>query len=132
VTAPAGIPGGGIPGICLSGICGPGDRGDPVLEAQAHQGMIGGVELHLVDTPAVAVETPQARRVPVGVLAQLEAVLAAERCAQGRELLHRPARAFAFQGIAQDDVLFEEVDVFERRNLIENLMGRQPGHWIAC
>jgi hypothetical protein len=107
---------------------------DAVADALLHQGVIGGVELHQVETVALAVHGAQLRRILVGNPAEVERVgraviLAARR--QAREIESRAPGC-----IGQRPVGREQIDIAERRRLIERSVFEEAGghgtHSLSC
>ncbi|MNY10243.1 hypothetical protein D3C86_1432060 [compost metagenome] len=105
----------------------PGGGGQPGLQSERHQLMIGGMKGHLVDAAAVAVVGVQHRRHAVGLHAPVDDLGRAAAGAQGGQprLMLRPAAAA--HGVQQRPVAGEQVDVLQRRRLVGHLVGVQIG-----
>ena len=93
----------------------------------AHQLVPGGMERDLVDPVAEAVVAAQHRRVLVGLLAEPEGRGLAEPGAEPREPGLAPVAALARHRLAQRRVLLEQIVVLERRRLVQDLVGGEPG-----
>ena len=107
-------------------------RGDARFEAQRHEFMIGGMEFHLVDALAVAIEGFELRRVPVGLHRPVRDFGRARARAEFGEALrvHRAARMT--QRVLQRCIGREQIDVFEGRRLVRDLMGLEIGAGLEC
>ncbi|KAF1858516.1 hypothetical protein Lal_00015033 [Lupinus albus] len=106
----------------------PRQRVGPVFDQQAHQLVPRGVELDLVHAVAAAVEVHETRREFVGQAAQVEHAGCAQRTSEPVQVVAGPAGPFARDAFAQRRVAGEQVDVTERRRLVENLVGIETVH----
>jgi hypothetical protein len=90
-----------------------------------HQFVIRGVKLDLVAAIAFGIEGAQFRRVLVGNAAALRHRRRAPMPAELRQLV--PRRSAAIRGDRLDQRLVGriEIDIFERRRLVEDLVGRK-------
>ncbi|MNT18028.1 hypothetical protein D3C72_1532100 [compost metagenome] len=105
----------------------PGGGGQPRLQSEPHQLMIGRVKPHLVNAAAIAVVRVQHRRDAVGLNAPVDdlgrAAAGAQRGQPGLVLL----AACATHSVEQGPVAGEQVDVLQRRRLVGHFMGVQIG-----
>ena len=83
------------------------------------------MERDLVDPVAIAVVAVQDRRVLVRLLAEPDGRRLPEPAAEPREPGLAPGRALARDRLAQRRILLEQVDVLERRWLVQDLVGRE-------
>ena len=100
----------------------PRQRVDLALDRAAQQPVPARVVVDAVDPVPVAVVRQQPRRVALGAAAVL---LRLGRARDGAAVAHavdRPAGALALQALPQREVGVEEVDVLERRRLVEDLV----------
>ncbi len=101
----------------------PGDRGKAAGKTQVHQPVIGRVELHLVDPVAKAVEIVEHRQHPVRFRAPVLHFGAADPRAELGEAGGMIARLGGAHRIGQRAIAGEQVDVLQRRRLVEHLVG---------
>ena len=103
----------------------PGERGDATFEAQPHQFVIAGVEVHLVDAPAEAVEGFEFGRVAVGFEAPSDGFSRTYPRAECVQVGRMCFGAFALHRILQRPIGGEQIHIFERRGLVRDLMRRE-------
>jgi len=101
----------------------PGRAVQALADTDGHQGVIGRMKFHHVQSCAFAIEAQQARRIFIGEPGLLEGFGAAAGVPELRKLLGCPFCAFPFDGLHQGRVGREQVHVLERRTLVENRMG---------
>ena len=82
----------------------------------------------LVDALPVAVVRLQPRRVALGAAAVLLGLGRAGDRAAVAHAVDRPAAGLALERLLQREVGVEQVDVLERRRLVEDLVGAAIGH----
>ncbi|MNY15470.1 hypothetical protein D3C86_1486830 [compost metagenome] len=105
----------------------PGGGGQPRLQPEPHQLMIGRVKPHLVDAAAIAVVGVQHRRDAVGLHAPVDDFSRTAAGAERRQpRLVLPAARSA-HGVRQCPVAGEQVEVLQRRRLVSHLVGVQIG-----
>ena len=101
----------------------PRQRVDLALDRAAQQPVPARVVLDAVDAVPVAVVRLQPRRVALGAAAVLLRLGGARDRAAVAHAVDRPARPSRSSALAQREVGVEEVDVLERRRLVEDLVG---------
>jgi hypothetical protein len=110
---------------------------DAVGDSGAEQLMPGGVELDLVDAPAVAVVAAEHGRVGVGLRGQAGRLLRAGQRADRPDRFGSPAAALAGERVGQYRIGVEQVPADQRRRLVGDLVRRlrhggdpRPDGWI--
>ena len=103
---------------------GPGRIVHAGMGAVRHQFMIGRMKLDFVAPVAAGIEGPQFRRVLVGEPAPLGHRGRTPMLAEFGQFLLRRSPAIGRDRIRQRPVEREQIDVLERRRLVEHLVGR--------
>ena len=119
---------GGVSDVAAGQLAGPRQVMDLVVHGQPHQRMPGGVEAHLVQPAAVAVEGGELGRMAVGLHAPAQHLLASRCRAQSPAARVHPVAALAPHRLAQRRVGRIEVEV--RRAAAAGWPPREsPGGW---
>ncbi len=101
----------------------PGQRHHAGLEAEPHQGVVGGMEAHLIEAPSLGVEGLEHRGAEIGLPPPgLDLRRARPHPEHGEDRLVL-GRAALLHGEGERGVGGVEVDVLERRGLVEDLVG---------
>ena len=100
----------------------PGQRRQAVLDGGAHQLVVGGVEVHLIDALPIAIMGAQHRLVLVGEETGDHQRPAGQR-AVGVQPRVAPTTVEAAHPFLQRQVQAVEVGAIQRRHLVEHLMG---------
>ena len=111
----------------------PRQRVQLLLHPGAHERVPRGVELDLVAAVAEAIVGVQHGRVLVGLDAPAHRLAAPER-ARGAQALARPSAALALERLLQRGVVLEQVAALQRRDLVEDLVGRgrrREHQWVS-
>ena len=96
----------------------PGQRVQLALDRLAQQPVPRGVEIDLVDAPAVAVVGPQDGLVALGALGVLERLGRAGQLAGVAQAVDAPRAALALERLAQGQIGLEGVEGGQRRRLV--------------
>ncbi len=105
----------------------PRQRVDLALHGAPQQPVPARVVVDLVDPVAVAVVRPQPGRVALGAAAVLLRLRRARDDAAVAHAVHGPAGALALQPLGEREVGAEEVDVLERRRLVDDVVRGDHG-----
>ncbi len=106
----------------------PGERVGAAAVDQAHQLVIGGMELHDVHAVAEAVMGAQLRQMPVRLARQMLHVRAAHQRAGLMQRVARPVGAEHPGGLGQRPVAGISVVAFEGAGLVQHLVRRVSVH----
>ena len=112
------VEGGGANDMCPGLRIAPGQRVQLALDRLAQQPVPRGVEIDLVDAPAVAVVGPQDGLVALGALGVLERLDRAGQLAGVAQAVDAPRAALALERLAQGQIGLEGVEGGQRRRLV--------------